>query len=195
MFCLRVRRLERGGPRAPLSYELPPRDGVWMASRVVRLGVSLEPELLTALDRWSASRNSSSRSDAIRALIRREMAEENLVDPMADAVAAVTVLYRHTDFGVQRRLTASQHRWGGHIISSTHFHLQGDACLEVLVLEGKRAELVQAAEDLRGVRGVIHGDYLLTSPHVAGGRTGHEHPHPTHAHGSRSRRSGEAAHR
>ena len=156
-----------------------------MTSRVVRLGVSLEPELLAALDRWSAARNSASRSDAIRALIRREMSEGELGNPTADAVAVVTVLYRHTDFGVQRRLTASQHRWGGHIISSTHFHLRGDACLEVLVLEGKQSEMVQAAEDLRGVRGVIHGDYLLTSPHIAGGRTGHEHPHPSRSRGSR----------
>ncbi len=149
-----------------------------MTSRVVRLGVSLEPELIEALDRWTESRNSPSRSDALRSLIRRELTARALGDPDADAVASVMILYRHTDFGVQKRLTTAQHRWGRHIISSTHFHMEGDACLEVLVLEGKRAELERAAEDLRGVRGVIHGDYLLASPRVAGGRTGHEHPHP-----------------
>ena len=38
-----------------------------MTRKVVRLGVSLEPELLALLDRWVQERNSPSRSDAIRA--------------------------------------------------------------------------------------------------------------------------------
>ncbi|MFI5413613.1 MAG: CopG family ribbon-helix-helix protein, partial [Candidatus Lutacidiplasmatales archaeon] len=38
----------------------------------MRVGVSLEPELLHLLDRWVSERNSPSRSDAIRSLIRKE---------------------------------------------------------------------------------------------------------------------------
>ncbi|MCL4324942.1 MAG: nickel-responsive transcriptional regulator NikR [Candidatus Thermoplasmatota archaeon] len=151
-----------------------------MPSRVVRLGVSLEPELLQALDRWINSRNSASRSEALRSLIRKELSDTVLGDPSADAVATVMILYRHTAYGVQRRLTSAQHRWGEHIRSATHFHLQGDACLEVLVLAGKHSELVRAAEDLRGVKGVLHGDYMLSTPKVAGGKTGHRHPHAPH---------------
>ena len=148
-----------------------------MTSGVVRLGVSLEPDLLASLDRWVQDRNSPSRSDAIRFLIRKELSEHELRDPEADAVGAVMVLYRHNSPNVLRRLTAAQHRWGEHIQSSTHFHLQGDACLEVMVLAGRRAELVRAAEDLRGVKGILGGGWVVTSPSVAGGRTGHRHPH------------------
>ena len=88
------------------------------------------------------------------------------------------VLYRHTSPNVLRRLTAAQHRWGDHIQASNHVHLEGDACLEVMVLKGKRAEVEGAAEDLRGVRGIVFGDYVVGTPTLAGGRTGHHHPHP-----------------
>ncbi len=148
-----------------------------MPRGVVRLGVSLEPELLTSLDRWVATRNSTSRSEAIRFLVRKELAEKGMEDPEADAVATVTLLYRHDAPMVQRRLTAAQHRWGSHIQSSTHVHLRGEACIEVLILVGKRREIESAAEERRGVKGILQARFHTMTPGVAGGTTGHRHPH------------------
>ncbi len=148
-----------------------------MTRRVVRTAISLEPELLAALDRWAARRRRRNRSDAVRALIRDELAEHALEDPDADALGAVTLLYRHDAPNVLRRLTAAEHRWGEHIRSATHVHLEGDACAEVVVLLGRRREVEAAARDLRGVKGVVGGGWVTTAPSVAGGRTGHRHPH------------------
>jgi len=145
--------------------------------KVVRTGVSLEPSLLALLDRWVEERNSPSRSDAIRALIRKELANRTLSDPDSDALGVVALLYRHDAPNVLRRLTAAEHRWGDHIRSTTHVHLEGDACAEVVLLLGRRLEIEKAAEDLRGVKGVLDGGWLVTAPAVAGGRTGHHHPH------------------
>jgi len=147
---------------------------------VVRLGISLEPKLLEALDRWVHARNSPSRSDAIRFLVRKELADTEVADPEADAIGSVMLLYRHTSPNVLRRLTAAQHQWGQHIQFSTHIHLKGDACVEVVVLAGKRGEVRAAAEDLRGVKGILQGDYLIGAPEAFGGTTGHRHPHPKH---------------
>ena len=144
---------------------------------MVRTGVSLEPSLLALLDRWVEERNSPSRSDAIRALIRKELADRTLSDPNSDALGVVALLYRHDTPNVLRRLTAAEHRWGEHIRSTTHVHLEGDACAEVVLLLGRRREIEKAAEDLRGVKGVMDGGWLVTAPAVAGGRTGHHHPH------------------
>ena len=148
-----------------------------MTSRVVRVGVSLEPELLRLLDAWVRERNSASRSDAVRALIRKEVSTRTLADPNADALGVVALLYRHDTPNVLRRLTAAEHRWGEHVRSTTHVHLEGDACAEVVLLLGRRREIERAAEDLRGVKGVRDGGWLVTAPAVAGGRTGHHHPH------------------
>jgi CopG family transcriptional regulator, nickel-responsive regulator len=150
-----------------------------MPSKVVRLGVSLEPALVRLLDGWVTERNSPSRSDAIRALIRKELAGRTLSDPNADALGVVTLLYRHDAPNVLRRLTAAEHRWGEHVRSTTHVHLEGEACAEVVVLLGKRSEVAAAAQDLGGVRGVLEGESVILTPSIAGGRTGHRHPHAT----------------
>jgi CopG family transcriptional regulator, nickel-responsive regulator len=145
--------------------------------RITRTTVSLDADLLARLDHWVRRRNSENRSEALRAIIRGELGRTTVGDPEADAVATVTLLYRHDAPNLLERLTAAEHRWGDHIRSSTHIHLQGGACLEVLVLTGKGREVVAAAEDLRGVRGISMGEYILSSPRVAGGTTGHHHPH------------------
>jgi len=148
-----------------------------LTRKVVRTAVSLEPELLALLDGWVSERNSPSRSEGIRALIRKELAQRTLSNPDADALGVVALLYRHDTPNVLRRLTAAEHRWGEHVRSTTHVHLQGDACAEVILLLGRRREIERAAEDLRGVKGVRDGGWLVTAPAVAGGRTGHRHPH------------------
>ncbi|MCI4363936.1 MAG: nickel-responsive transcriptional regulator NikR [Thermoplasmata archaeon] len=158
-----------------------------MSERVVRTAVSLEPSVLAALDRWVRQRNSASRSEAVRFLVRKELSEGRLGEPDSDAVGTVMVLYDHRSPTVQRRLTAAQHRWGEHIRSSSHVHLEGGVCLEVMVMVGQRKELERAAEDLRGVKGVSQGDYLLATPGIAGGHSGHRHPH---AHSRNARRRG-----
>jgi CopG family transcriptional regulator, nickel-responsive regulator len=149
-----------------------------LARKVVRTTVSLEPELLAQLDGWVARRVNRSRSDAVRDLIRRHATTERLADPDADSLGAVALLYRHTTPNVLRRLTAVEHRWGDHVRSTQHVHLEGDACVEVVVLFGRHAEVAAASEELRGVKGILGGGYLTASPSVAGGTTGHRHPHP-----------------
>jgi len=185
-----ARPVRRRGPGDPVDHPQRPRgrraetrdDRKRSTPRaedeyVVRLGVSLEPSLLRLLDRWVGERNSSSRSEAIRALIRKELADQDLRDPDSDAVGAVMLLYRHDAPNVLRRLIAAEHRWGPHVRSSSHVHLGGSSCMQILGLAGKRSEVVAAAEDLRGVKGIALGEYLVGTPAVAGGTTGHHHPH------------------
>ena len=168
-----TRRRTRPGAGRGTSPEGRKRKGRY----VVRLGVSLEPDLLALLDGWVRARNSPSRSNAIRALIRKELAEHELGDPNSDSVASVLLLYRHDAPNVLRRLTAVEHRWGTHVRSSSHVHLEGGSCMQLIGLVGKRDEVVHAAEDLRGVKGIAFGQYSLGTPLVAGGTTGHRHPH------------------
>ncbi|HZY69373.1 MAG TPA: CopG family ribbon-helix-helix protein [Thermoplasmata archaeon] len=145
---------------------------------VTRFAISLPNDLAARLDEWVRRRNSKSRSDAIRQLVQRELVEGSAAsEPEADALAAVLLLYRHDAPQVQGRLTRAAHRWGDHVRSSVHVHLEDDACAELLLLAGKRWELERASDDLRGVKGLHDGRTVLVLPAVAGGRTGHRHPH------------------
>jgi CopG family transcriptional regulator, nickel-responsive regulator len=171
--------MEKRGRRArrPTPRTKPTASPAGKADYVVRLGVSLEPDLLALLDSWVKERNSPSRSEALRALIRKELAEHELGDPNSDSVASVLLIYRHDAPMVLQRLTAVEHRWGTHIRSSSHVHLEGGSCMQLIGLVGRRDEVINAAEDLRGVKGIALGRYSLGTPAVAGGTTGHRHPH------------------
>ncbi len=166
-----------GEHSTPRARSRPPRAHKEGREYVVRLGVSLEPSLLDALDRWVRARNSPSRSDAIRFLVRKELADTESVDPNSNAIGTVMVLYRHTTPNVLRRLTAAQHHWGRHVRFATHVHLNGEECMEIVVLAGKRSEVRAAAEDIRGVKGVLQGDYLIGAPGAIGGTTRRNHLH------------------
>ncbi|MCI4339956.1 MAG: hypothetical protein L3J73_01620, partial [Thermoplasmata archaeon] len=69
-------------------------------------------------------------------------------------------------------------------------HLHGGACVESLILFGSRREVEAAADDLRGVKGILQGRFETLTPSVAGGGTDHAHPH---AHARSPRRSSRGA--
>ncbi|HEV2231412.1 MAG TPA: hypothetical protein VGS18_04440 [Thermoplasmata archaeon] len=143
-----------------------------MSARAVRLAISLEPELQRSLDRWVAGRQAASRSDAVRFLIRQELAGRTLSDPDAPAVGTLTLLFHHGDRNVERRLTLAEHRWGPQVRSSTHVHLGDGGCVEALILVGTRREITAAAEDLRGVKGIVQGKFEILAVERS-------HGHPT----------------
>jgi CopG family nickel-responsive transcriptional regulator len=145
---------------------------------VNRFAISMPADLAARLDKWVARRNSPSRSEAIRFLVDRELATEPVAsDPEADALAAVILLYRHDAPRLLERLTRAEHRWGEHIRSTSHVHLEGDACAETILLAGRRREVEEAVADLRGVKGIKEARAVFVFPSTAGGRTGHRHPH------------------
>jgi len=120
----------------------------------------------------------------VRALIRKELTQEVLLDPDAPAVASVLLLYRHDEPGVLQRLTAVEHRWEGHVRFSGHVHLSAEACLEVVAISGSVREVRQMAEDLRGVKRIAFGGFTIGAPGILGkpasrleeaGSGGHSH--------------------
>jgi CopG family nickel-responsive transcriptional regulator len=130
---------------------------------VVRIGVSLEPELLRELDRITEAGGYANRSQAIRDLIRTALIRQMWGNEEANVLATITVLYETGVRDVTRRLQERQHDFLHEIKSSTHVHLSEDHCIEVLVAEGKAKELARLANALRGVRGVLHADAVLAS--------------------------------
>ncbi|MBP7589591.1 MAG: hypothetical protein KBA72_16670, partial [Thermoanaerobaculia bacterium] len=71
------------------------------------------------------------------------------------------------------------------VIASMHVHLDERLCLEVLALRGKPAGLRQFADGVLGLKGVLHGQLVVSSPGLAshcpqsdGEAHGHSHPHP-----------------
>jgi CopG family nickel-responsive transcriptional regulator len=130
---------------------------------VERIGVSLEKDLLKEFDRLIEYRGYQSRSEAIRDLVRTELSGEKLKNPLAEAVAAICLVYDHHNTGLAQKLIGLQHSHLLKTISSMHIHLSHHDCLEVIVLRGPVGEIKRVAESIIALKGVELGKVNLMS--------------------------------
>lgn len=126
-------------------------------SRVERIGVSVDKELLSMFDELIAKQGYQSRSEAIRDLVRQQLSNERLGNPKTKAVAVVLLVYDHHSTKLMEKLTTLQHLHLLQTISSIHIHLDEHDCLEVVVLRGRVGEIKKTAENIVSLKGVKLG--------------------------------------
>lgn len=127
-----------------------------------RIGVAIDRNLLEKFDELIARRGYSNRSEAFRDLIRAELVQDTAGQPSGMVTGTITLLYDHHVRMLSEKLTALQHEYHHHILSSLHVHLDHDNCLEVVVVKGEAAEVRQLADHLIAARGVKHGRLVLS---------------------------------
>ena len=132
-------------------------------SELVRFGVSMDRDLLTALDALIERRGYANRSEAIRDFIRAEQVRESWEDRTGTAVTTLTLVYDHHVREAGDRLTDLQHDHGDLVRSSMHVHLTHRMCLEVIVMSGEPARIQRLADRLISARGVKHGRLVATT--------------------------------
>jgi CopG family nickel-responsive transcriptional regulator len=129
---------------------------------VSRFSVSLEPELLKKFNRILEEKGYTSRSEAVRDLIREKIVEEKWKKG-GEVVGSLTLVYDHDVRGVADKLTDLQHTHPTNVVSSMHVHLSGRSCMEILVIKGRVAEIRKISQELLSSRGVKHGKLVVTS--------------------------------
>ncbi len=129
----------------------------------VRFGISLENILLERFDRLIKKKSYTSRSEAIRDLIRDNLVREEWEKGEKQTVGTITIVYSHHTGELMNTLTDLQHHFHDSIISSMHVHLDEHNCLEVLVVKGKGKDIKKVADRLIGTKGVKHGKLSLTT--------------------------------
>lgn len=145
---------------------------------VTRIGVSLEPELLKKFDGMIEKKGYTTRSEAIRDLIRRALNEEGWKHEGLEIIGTITLAYDHHSGGVQEKLMDIQHDHHSRISSTLHLHLDEDKCLEVLLVRGMAEDVKRLADELISVRGVLHGKLTMTSLRsLSNGEEHHGHFH------------------
>jgi CopG family nickel-responsive transcriptional regulator len=128
-----------------------------------RVSLAIEKGLLRRFDRLLARRRLGNRSEALRDLIRRRLVEEASEGGRGDAVASLTLVYDHAQRELSDRLVATGHHHKARVLSTLHVHLDERMCLELLALRGRPAELRQFADHLIGLKGVKHGQLVLSA--------------------------------
>jgi CopG family nickel-responsive transcriptional regulator len=130
---------------------------------LIRFGISLDRVLLERFDRLTDKKGYSSRSEAIRDLIRDSLVMEEWESDTVETVATITIVYSHDTRELTDILTDLQHHYFHFIISSMHIHLDEHNCLEVIVVKGKAKDIKAIADRLIGTRGVKHGKLTVTT--------------------------------
>jgi CopG family nickel-responsive transcriptional regulator len=143
-------------------------------SNIERIGISLEEDLLAGFDRLIEQRGYQNRSEAIRDLVRAELSQEKLKNPLANAIAVIYLVYDHHSTQLAGKLVQMQHSHLLKTISSMHIHLSHHDCLEIVVMRGPVGEIQRVAESIIALKGVELGKVNLISVEDEG-ENGHHH--------------------
>ena len=128
---------------------------------LVRFGVSLEKEILEALDNFVIENKMPNRSQAIRHLVEQNIVEKKWQCNQIVA-GAVVMLYDHHKGDITIKSNDIQHEYFDVILSSQHFHLNHDNCLEIIAVKGKANRLTELSDKLIGIKGIIHGKLVMS---------------------------------
>jgi CopG family nickel-responsive transcriptional regulator len=141
--------------------------------------VAVERPLLEAFDEHLARRGYENRSEALRDLVRAELARDAW-DRGEQAIATISIIYDHHVRELTERLVEIQHEYGDRVISATHVHLDHDHCLEVVLAKGPANVLKRLADRLIGAKGVVSGEVAGMS--IVGKRKGVARERHAHGH-------------
>jgi len=128
---------------------------------LARFGVSLDKDLLKALDDFVIENGLPNRSQAIRHLVEKNLVEKKWHCNQTVA-GAVVMLYGHHKGDITTKSNDIQHEYFDVILSSQHFHLSHDNCLEIIAVRGSANRLTQLSDKLIAIKGIIHGKLVMS---------------------------------
>ena len=135
-----------------------------MNTDLVRFSVAMPEDMLMRFDAYVARRGIGiNRSEAVRDLVRDALVEDAASIPGAEVMGTLTIVFNHHASDVQEKLHHIQHERFGHIVSTTHVHLDEDNCLEVIILRGESQEVHDIADMILGTKGVDTGGLVVTT--------------------------------
>ena len=128
---------------------------------VSRFGVSLEEELLVALDKYVEENNFSNRSQAIRFLIEKNLVEQkwkcdNIV------AGAVVLVYSCHKMDIRNRSSEIQYLYRDTVIGLQQFNLNDENCMEIIAIKGTSSRLTELSDKLISIKGIKHGKLIMS---------------------------------
>jgi CopG family nickel-responsive transcriptional regulator len=143
-----------------------------------RLTITIDDDLVAAVDHFIEARGYANRSEAIRDLVRSGLAQSSLeVAEGRDCIATLSYVYDHAARELPKRLTQEFHDHHHLAQATLHVHISHDSCLEVTVLKGRSTEVKAFADHVIAERGVRHGHVVFMPTDADAGSHDHDHTH------------------
>ncbi len=128
---------------------------------ITRFGVSLDQDLLKALDQYVADNLFSNRSQAIRHLIEKNLVEkkwkcDNIV------AGAVVLVFNHDKTEILKKSSEYQYQYKQYILSTQGFYLNNQNYLEIIAVKGPSRILTELSDKLISIKGIEHGKLVMS---------------------------------
>ena len=125
-----------------------------------RITITIEDDLLAALDGFMARSGASNRSEALRDLVRRGLLAEDAPDG-SECVGVITYALDPSQRDLGRAVPESRQRHHDTTIAALSVPLDHHAAVEVAVMRGTVGSVQAYANSLFLQRGVLHGQTAL----------------------------------
>ena len=130
-------------------------------SNLKRFGVSMDAALLTQFDALIEKKGYETRSEAVRDLVRDSLVKQSWEDDDQVVAGSILLFYDHHQKDLQHEMTAIQHEMHDVVLATTHFHLDHDNCLELIVVKGISKHLRSFSDRLISIKGVKYGKFTV----------------------------------
>ena len=128
---------------------------------VSRFGISIEQELLDALDGYVMQNNFSNRSQAIRHLVNKNIVEHKW-QCNNKVAGSITLIYDPHKRDLLNLISSVYDRFYAEILSVQRFMLNPDLCLEIVAVKGIAIRLTELSDQLIAIKGMQHGKLTMT---------------------------------
>ena len=128
---------------------------------VARFGVSLESDLLEALDKYVQDNKFPNRSQAIRHLVEKNLVESKW--KCNNVVAGAIILtYDYNKNDILSKLAEIKKTAIQEILSTQNFYISDEKALEIIAVKGPSHKLTELSESLIGIKGIEHGKLIMS---------------------------------
>ncbi|OGX08106.1 MAG: nickel-responsive regulator [Omnitrophica WOR_2 bacterium GWF2_38_59] len=127
-----------------------------------RFGVSLEDNLLKELDSLVEKHQLPNRSQAIRFLIRRNQIQDKWKGN-EEVSGCIVLVYDHHKRDIINKSMHIQHDYPNSVLAVQHVHLDHHNCLETIAVKGKAKKLQELADRLISLKGMKHGELVMST--------------------------------
>jgi len=126
-----------------------------------RFGVSLEDEILESLDQYVENNGFSNRSQAIRFLIEKNVAEQKW---QCNHIVAGTIIimYDQRKKEISVKISDIQQQYKDVILSSSQYYINQNFCLHITTVMGEAYRLTELSDRLTTIRGIKHGKLVMS---------------------------------
>ena len=126
-----------------------------------RFGVSLEDELLECLDKYVDNNGFANRSQAIRFLIKKNIAEQKW---QCNHIVAGTIIimYDQDKKEITSRISSIQQDYTDVILSSSQYYINNNFCMHIVTVMGEAHRLTELSDRLTTIKGIKHGKLVMS---------------------------------